>query len=730
MTVLVLDLALKASVLLVLAVVAIVLDRRAAAAHRHFVWTLTLAGLLALPLLVLALPWRLPIVAVPERLAPATAARAPRVPAGPTTAALTPSAPVGVAAAREPPPASNPAEASAAAPPWAWTPAGIAAVLWLAGLCVALARIGVAAALVRWVLRSAREVTDPAWRSALAAAATRLGLRGPVRLVESLQANVPMAFGVRRPVVILPMEAAGWSAELRELVLLHELAHVRRRDVVANLVGQLTCALYWFHPLVWAAARRLRIEAERACDDLVLGAGATASAYAGHLLAMVQAASRLRAPALAVPMAQRSAFEGRVLAILEPNVARHGLSRGAAALGAVALLGVAVPLAALSPARPAVPSRSATPTAPAAFERSPAASAAVADGGATSRDLVDVSAPGPVPDPDPDPKQDRAGDPPLLPSGGPVTLGLVAALGDADASVRLAAAQALGERGDTAAINALLAALRRDTSRDVRLAAAHALGEIEDARAVPGLLAALREERDREVRHQVVWALGEIESADAVDGLGAALRGETDREIRRLIVWALGEIESAEAVPQLAALLRDPDEELRRQAVWALGEIESPAAVDPLVAMLGQERVVETREMIVWALGEIEDRRAAPALEAALRDTSVAIRRKAAWALGELDDLRAAPAGLISALRDADVEVRRAAAHALGEIEDPASVPGLVGALRDGDLDVRRGVVAALGEIRSTAAIEALVVALRDEDPEIRRLAAQALGNR
>jgi len=711
---LLLDIALKGSVLVLIAAACAALSFRSTAAHRHYLWALALGGLLALPVLSGSLPWRLPVVPVavqpsrPHTASPAPTP-APTVKEGPSATTY---------GSRLPPPGSRPA-------PFRPSLSTFLRMLWLAGAMLVMLRLLAGVITLRRLLRGAREVTDPAWQALLARASAQLDLCTPVRLLASPHANMPMALGVWRPIVVLPMEIDTWSEELREVILLHELAHVRRRDVRANLVGQLACALYWFHPLVWTAARRLRIEAERACDDLVLGSGAPPSSYAGHLLTMVEASASLRAPVFALPMAQRSAFEGRVLAILDPRQARHGVTRRAAAFGALVLLAVTVPLAALGPQQEPSIRRDVVRTANRTTSRQVdhAVQTRVhvqSTTGVRVAAEAEARAEAAAHERGQEPRQ----------SNPAVIAGLMASLGDADASVREAAAQALGSRQDTASINALVTALRRDASRDVRKTAAWALGEIEDKRAVPGLMSALRDERDKEVRTQIVWALGQIESDDAVAGLGAALRSEDDIEIRRMIVWALGEIESADAVPFLTPLLRDSDAELREKAVWALGEIESAEAVDPLMTMLAAERVSTVRKQIAWALGQIEDRRAAPALEGALRDTSVEVRRMAIWALGELDDLHTAPAGLIAALRDSDLEVRRAAVHAIAEIEDPAAVPALVTLLHDADLEVRRGAVRALGEIRGAAAIEALVGALRDEDPEIRRMAAQALGDK
>ena len=147
-----------------------------------------------------------------------------------------------------------------------------------------------------------------------------------------------MAWGIWRSSVLVPADADSWPAHRVRVVLLHELAHVKRRDCLTHLVAQLACAAYWFNPLVWMAARRLRTERERACDDLVLASGTRGSDYADQLLDIARVMQAGRFPAVfagaSLAMAQRSQLEGRLIAILDPSVPRRGLSRARAAAAA------------------------------------------------------------------------------------------------------------------------------------------------------------------------------------------------------------------------------------------------------------------------------------------------------------------------------------------------------------------------------------------------------------
>ena len=790
---------LKGSLLLVAALVATRLLRSHSASLRHAIWSAAVLGQLALPALTLLLPasfgWTVPAPGTLLPLAGPSASAAPAVrvePARPDDAAA-PIAPLSdlrddeLLTERAAPAASEPAaRTSTGTPasadrPLSWST--LATGLWLAGAVLLLLRLVLGTARVTRLARRARRVTEGAWLSLSQRIAGDMGITRPLALLRGDGLTVPVTWGVVYPAVLLPEEAEAWPGERRRLVLLHELAHVKRFDALTQLAAQLVLALCWYNPLAWMAVKAMRAESERACDDYVLRGGAEASRYVQELITMVRA-MRPAAPAFAsLAMARPTEFEGRMLAILDARTSRRGLGRRAGALTAAAALCLIVPLAAMRPAgsppspvmmgvaeypaddaqaqgpqrpqrqqrpqaakgtqRPQDPQAPQDPQDPQAPQRGGWPGVRGADAAAdreamrdAMRDAmqdvdahVNVNASVPM-DVDESVQTDvEANVETHAERGGAAALAvppLITALRDADTQVRAAAVTALGSLGDPRAVEALARALRTDTDARVREMAAQSLGEIEDARAVPALAAALREDREAGVRNKAAWALGEIEDAAAVDALGAALR-DANVEVRRTAVWALGQIEDARAVPLLAPALRSDDVETRSQAAWALGQIESATAVEPLAAAAKDESP-KVRSMAVWALGQIEDATALPALTAALRDQEVSVRRHAVSALGEIDGVERAPQGLIDALKDADRQVRQGAAHALGEIADPAAVPGLVALTRDKDADLRRTAAHALAEVRGPAALEALIAMLKDEDPEVRKMAAHALG--
>src|SRR5947207_541954 len=354
----------KSTIILLLAGGVTLLLRRSAASLRHLVWTLACGAVLVLPLASALLPnWRVagwPRLDVPVAfdLNEMPQHRGRDVTPAPTA---TSSAAPSTAVARTPSPTPPATTTDVGSMRWRITPNWTTLIfpVWLSGVAAVLILLAVGLARIAWLDRITTPVRDERWLLLVEELSLELGLARHVRLRRASGPAMPMTWGIRRPTILIPADADEWSAERRRDVLLHELAHVKRHDFLTQLVARVGCAVYWFHPLVWLAATRLREERERACDDHVLNAGASPSVYATHLLEIARDLRAARATVLAsVAMARPAQLATRLLDVLDTRRRRDTLSARSAVPAWIAAIVVVVPLAAAAP-RPAGPGASA-----------------------------------------------------------------------------------------------------------------------------------------------------------------------------------------------------------------------------------------------------------------------------------------------------------------------------------------------------------------------------------
>jgi HEAT repeat protein/beta-lactamase regulating signal transducer with metallopeptidase domain len=688
------DALIKTTILLVLVTAATHLLRRRSAALRHLLWSFAIVGLVMIPVLKRVAPeWRV-LPATPSLTLSAAPATTPTPPN--TETVRPPSSPVAASQAAAEPTRDLAAQVTAAS---AWSAWSAIAVIWLAGALILLARLAVGLITVQRIANRAKEVTDQNWRMVSDRSIRALDVRLPVEIRTSTEVAMPFACGVVRPVIVLPADADSWTSQQKDAVMLHELAHISRGDLAMNILSHVVRAVYWLNPLVWLASYRLRVEGERAADDAVLRGGARPSEYADHLLSIVRTVGPT-VPNVALAMARRSDFEGRLLAILEPGLSRARLTRVRAAGLAALFLAAVTPLAAMTRADEVLQTlnvelqtsnielQTASNETPAPIKREP------------------------------------------LPQASGAVGALGEALTDENPSVRLAAVNSLGALQDPAAIAALARALKEDTDARVREAAAWALGEIDDNRAVPHLVDALRTEKTAKVKEKIVNALREIDDPSAVAGVIGAVR-DPSAEVRRAVAAALAEFDEPTAYSALMGMARDDDVQVRREVAQHIGESEASGAFETLVTM-STDADDEVRANAIEGMHHFEnDQRVVLHLVRALKDKSPHVRQHAADGLSNVHELiKTAPTALIEALSDTDRDVRRAAVNALGQIGDESAVPALKRLTADNDVETRRHAVEALKEIGGPEAIQALMGLLRDPDPEVRKTAAEALGRK
>jgi beta-lactamase regulating signal transducer with metallopeptidase domain len=310
----------KATVVMLAALLLIHLARRASASSRHLIAAASFGVLLLLPPATLLVPARVFTVAAP-----------------PASPQLNEAAPI--AAAHAPVPSRS--DESALAPALRMPGLGLfqaAGALYLLG-AAALATILLGGVFRLHRMRDRADVSVAGTRVANAMARD-LGLPGGIEVAVSPELAVPMTFGWTHPVVLLPAEAPQWDEAAQARALRHELEHVTRGDWATHLLSRVALALYWPHPFVWVLWRRLRLEAERACDDAVIRSQGQAESYAEQLVSLARRL-RDRAAVPALSMATRSNLGQRVDAILDGERRRAPRSRLASlTVGAAALAGV------------------------------------------------------------------------------------------------------------------------------------------------------------------------------------------------------------------------------------------------------------------------------------------------------------------------------------------------------------------------------------------------------
>jgi TonB family protein len=319
--------ALKSMMVLTTAWLTAKLLRGSSAAARQLVWTTAFAALLALPCLSISLP-ALRLAVAPAFLPSSVAFQA-------TASAEEPTSQVQARAD------ANDALNSR---PWHLHGRLLLMLLWMIGLAAGFVQMLVAWAAIWRVRRRANPFTN----QEIPKLAQALGIHQNVTVLETRLGDIPMTFGLFRPTIFVPAEAVNWTPERCRVVLLHELAHVRRGDVATHLMARTALSIHWWNPLAWTAWREFLKERERAADDLVLSAGTRASEYAGHLLEIARTMQSTPGIELAaVAMARQSQLEGRLLAILDSNRNRKTAGRASVLVATLLAASVVGPLAAL-----------------------------------------------------------------------------------------------------------------------------------------------------------------------------------------------------------------------------------------------------------------------------------------------------------------------------------------------------------------------------------------------
>jgi beta-lactamase regulating signal transducer with metallopeptidase domain/HEAT repeat protein len=656
---------------------------------------------------------------------------------------------------------------------WGNRAAPFLVVVWLTGVLVLSTRLLGGWVRVRRLTTDGTREASQAARQLLAELAARLGVKRAVRLLESARMQVPAVVGWLRPVIIMPLSLqTGLPQHELELLLAHELAHVRRHDYFINLLQTVVETTLFYHPAIWWMSRQIREERENCCDDIAVALTNDRRAYADALLNL----ERLRQP---VPALAAAATGGnllrrirRLLVAPAPHVASRprwaaipiGVTALTAIMGGMGLGGQPLPAALVFPtAQEELEStdsgkaeiqqgraRNARPDTVIRYEGNAtslgekwswAAANARRDGrsqfwigysitGNPSRGWVYIDRHVPVISGSGtfSGRFRFQGNPSSLTFTGARLDSLIGPR-DPEELVVLYGFSSVSGRVELDRVhlgNALLPV--HFVGRSF-----YWLGEADDEASIAVAQRLFSEVRGRDLRHDLVSIVGShIDARVVLPALRQWLASDEPDELRAEVAEELGAVPSVGAIALMARTARsDRSSQVRQEAAEAFGEHELPEAADTLVRLVADLRDQEARREAIEALGEREEGIAFDALvRLAWDDPSTELQREAVETIGESRN-----AGRVRELerilRDHPRGgARQEAAETLGELEDPAAArrPLRDAVDRDSDSDVRQQAVQTLGELGDREAMEMVSsIARTHRDVDVRQAALEAL---
>ncbi|QIR35526.1 hypothetical protein HCG51_01340 [Tolypothrix sp. PCC 7910] len=288
---------------------------------------------------------------------------------------------------------------------------------------------------------------------------------------------------------------------------------------------------------------------------------------------------------------------------------------------------------------------------------------------------------------------------------------------------RRAAANALGQmQAKDYAAN--VAALLKDSDTSVRRATADALGQMQ-AKGFAANVAALLKDSDTSVRNAAASALAKMQAKDYAANVAALLK-DSDTSVRSAAADALAKMQAKDIAANVAALLKDSDTSVRRAAADALGQMQAKDYAANVAALL-KDSDTSVRNAAADALAKMQAKDYAANVAALLKDSDTSVRNAAADALAKMQAKDYA-ANVAALLKDSDTSVRRAAASALAKMQAKDYAANVAALLKDSNSDVRSATANALAQMQAKDYAANVAALLKDSDTSVRYYAADALG--
>lgn len=458
-----------------------------------------------------------------------------------------------------------------------------------------------------WVLKNARPACKPEVLDKLEAIKDSLEIKTKVHLRFSQVVKGPLSYGVLKKYIVLP-ENHHWHEEELKYIFMHELTHIKRKDLPLQLFIQLVVAVCWFNPLVWMAYRRFKLDRELACDNhVVKNSDIVASDYAGFLLETARNFSRSSFLSQnALQFAKKTELEGRLLSILnQKKVADLGIYP-------MMLTGMMLIIVSGFTIQQKVPQ--------------------------AEEDLKLMS-------------QDNKTY---------IIQHLKNVLNDDDLEVRIEALRAIDQIGGIPSLAEILGSSTKEEAALIKQAVHHVIGADKHMDIEQMITSG-----NKKVQKNIIRTLERLKDRETIRLITLALK-DNDPEIREQAADALSAMKVPQAVPLLIETLNDADDDVRAEAADGLGDIKAEAAIPYLLQALNDPED-DVREEAAISLGQIGSDKALDHLIEKIHDEDRSVREAAVDALGVIKNQKALEP-LLEALHDRDKEVRREAVASIREL--------------------------------------------------------------
>ena len=371
--------------------------------------------------------------------------------------------------------------------------------VWGIGACLFLLRILFEIFYLQKAFQKNNNALPKNWNPVLQLAKQQLHITEPTRIVISRELKIPFVFGWKKAIIVMPEAAYAWKENKIKTVLLHEVGHIRQNDFIFNFFVQIIKALYWWHPLVWIAAKETRLACEHSCDELVMQTGVSHLDYAKHLVEIARSIyhSNFQPSLTTIPIANDSQLKKRVTHILQkPD--RHFYNKYFISLKYLTIL--ILPFLFLN---------------------------------------VNYY-PSPV-----EQKSEQT---------------LIQQLTHRNSATQIEAAKLLGDLQSEAAFLPLVQTLKNKDPQ-VRAAAVWALGQIQNKDAVSELLPLVHDQSDC-VKQWTLLSLGEFGASKSFYSI-TETQGHSNPEVRKAMLWSLHQIGCLPAFHHISQHLDDENESVR-----------------------------------------------------------------------------------------------------------------------------------------------------------------------